>query len=290
MKWAAWSLLVGLLLAFLGGKASHARAEVSPFDLHLVGAQENPPVTDDPANASIHLILDDSAKTLFWTLTIQGVSADLITGAHVHRGALGVNGPVIYPLTTGGGPTTSGKVILTDADIIDLTAGNLYVNIHTAAHPNGAARAQIVQPLELLHLQQLDALNRGDVPGTLAYFADSAVSHVGGCSQTPCIGKDAIRGEALQETAEHIRVTVLSATVSGSTVTEYGEASEDQFKALGISRLRFFFTTTYANGKIVSTAADPDLTDQQTRALLPSDPSPSVRPPQAGDGGLIGMN
>jgi hypothetical protein len=64
--------------------------------------------------------------------------------AHIHRGAKGQNGPVIIPLTKNGDTYSvpDGKK-LTDAQMKDLKAGNLYVNVHSNAHKGGEIRAQI---------------------------------------------------------------------------------------------------------------------------------------------------
>ena len=72
----------------------------------------------------------------------KGISA---TAAHIHEGPKGKNGPVIIPLTKSGDNTftvTAGAK-LSDAQLESLKAGNLYVNVHSAANPGGEVRAQI---------------------------------------------------------------------------------------------------------------------------------------------------
>jgi len=225
---------------------------------------------------------------LNWSLTISGVSADLITGAHIHRGAPGINGPILYPLTTGGGSTTSGKVTLAGADVADLMAGNLYVNIHTAAHQGGAARAQIVAPIDHLHQRQIDALNAGDLAATISFFADDAQVATGGCTPVPCIGKAAIQREVASQIENHAHVTILNPRVSGNTLTETEDIAYDPFRAVGISRVRFTFITEWRGNKIISARGVPDFNDPMTVAFLQSQTQASVRPPATGDGGLLG--
>lgn len=89
------------------------------------------------------------------TLGLSG-QADLnITGLHIHRGAAGVNGPVVIDSGIARGPITvpvvsqKGNVLGTNepgvAALRDLLRdpGAFYVNIHTAAFPGGAVRGQL---------------------------------------------------------------------------------------------------------------------------------------------------
>ena len=39
-----------------------------------------------------------------------------------------------------------GQATLSEAEVADLTAGNLYINIHTAAHKDGEIRGQVILP------------------------------------------------------------------------------------------------------------------------------------------------
>lgn len=66
-----------------------------------------------------------------------------ITGAHLHRGSRGTNGPVVEDLTDLiVGNSIRGKLIAGNY-LSDLFAGNVYLNVHTEAHPGGAIRAQL---------------------------------------------------------------------------------------------------------------------------------------------------
>jgi hypothetical protein len=84
-----------------------------------------------------------------------------VTQAHIHVGAEGVNGPVIFwlfdPATDG--PFTSPVTgTLTAADLVQaggintfaqaleaIRDGNTYVNVHTVVYPAGEIRGQIVE-------------------------------------------------------------------------------------------------------------------------------------------------
>jgi len=102
-----------------------------------------------PANASSAtgnglLSLDPATKKFTARVTLSGLAA---TAAHIHDGAPGVNGPIIFPLSE----TAAGSGVwvapadaqLTDAQLARLSAGNLYFNAHSAALPGGEIRGQI---------------------------------------------------------------------------------------------------------------------------------------------------
>jgi hypothetical protein len=68
------------------------------------------------------------------------------TGAHIHRGAAGVNGPVVVPFDAPGADGNSSGCSPAAASLIDEVLGNpsgFYVNVHTKEHPAGAIRAQL---------------------------------------------------------------------------------------------------------------------------------------------------
>ena len=112
---------------------------MSDNKLALSGANEVPAVTT-PASATgtITVAPDHSVSG---SVTATGMAP---TAAHIHQGAAGVNGPVIVPLTQSGNVfTVPAGAKLTDAQYDAYKAGNLYVNIHSAAHPGGEIRVQL---------------------------------------------------------------------------------------------------------------------------------------------------
>jgi hypothetical protein len=67
------------------------------------------------------------------------------TAAHIHEAGAGRNGPVLIPLTKSGDTySVPPGTKLSAAQVESLKAGNLYINVHTAANPNGEIRAQLV--------------------------------------------------------------------------------------------------------------------------------------------------
>ena len=67
------------------------------------------------------------------------------TAAHIHMGPSGQNGPVIIPLVKSGENSWAvpGNTVLSSAQFDAFRSGNLYVNVHSSAHPSGEIRAQL---------------------------------------------------------------------------------------------------------------------------------------------------
>lgn len=136
----AW-LPLGAALIFaiapLGSYSSVAAA--ADIKVTLAGDQEVPPVKSTGAGTGTIIIGAD--RTVSGTVTSTGIAG---TAAHIHEAAPGKNGPVIVPLTKDGDTyAVPAGTRLTDAQFASFQAGNLYVNIHTAANPGGDIRGQL---------------------------------------------------------------------------------------------------------------------------------------------------
>lgn len=119
--------------------AAPAGAQV--FVFHLSGDQEVPP-SPSAARGGCRAELDQGAGELELACSHGVVGA---TTMHIHRGAVGVNGPVVFDLGDPTSPVTATWTGMTPADIADVLAGDLYVNVHTAGRPEGEIRGQIVE-------------------------------------------------------------------------------------------------------------------------------------------------
>ncbi|HVS66062.1 MAG TPA: CHRD domain-containing protein [Thermoanaerobaculia bacterium] len=74
-------------------------------------------------------------------------TVEMPIAAHIHRAAPGVPGPIIFPFDDPESPLDQ-TFTLSDADVVDLFTGNLYVNVHTDEFPGGEVRANLVGCVE----------------------------------------------------------------------------------------------------------------------------------------------
>jgi CHRD domain len=123
----------------LAGYSSLAAGQDAPVTLS--GSQEVPAVSTSASGTGMISVAPD--KSVSGSVTTSGLTG---TGAHIHAAATGQNGPVIIPLTKSGDNTWSVPpgTKLTDAQYESFKAGNLYVNVHSAANPAGQVRGQLM--------------------------------------------------------------------------------------------------------------------------------------------------
>lgn len=138
----AWLPLTAALIVAVCTLAAYpgtaAAAEVCK--LFLSGDQEVPPVKSAGSGSGTIKVGDD--KSVSGSVTTKGITG---TAAHIHEGAPGKNGPVIITLTKSGedGWKVPAGAKLSDAQYKSFKAGNLYVNVHTKANPDGELRGQL---------------------------------------------------------------------------------------------------------------------------------------------------
>ena len=122
------------LLAAGAGLASAATVHVT-----LKGSHEVPPVkTMARGSGTIEVAADGAVSGKIATRGIKG------TMAHIHHGAPGTEGPPIISLVAGphGTWVVPAGSKLSPAQYKEFLAGNLYVNVHSEAHPGGEIRGQ----------------------------------------------------------------------------------------------------------------------------------------------------
>ena len=117
----------------------------------LNGAQEVPPVAT-AATGQGWVVISTDLTTITYYVSYSGLSG-AAAAAHIHTGAVGVNGGIILPLVVGPSPmtgiltasnfTASGSVTDFAGAVAAIAAGTTYINIHTAANPGGEIRGQL---------------------------------------------------------------------------------------------------------------------------------------------------
>lgn len=123
---------------------------VAVFD----GMPQVPPVMTTASGSGI-VSIDRSGTSVHYHFVLNGM---LVQAAHFHKGKRGENGDVLFDLSNSvmpimGGAEIYGYVIsgywtrestppLDDQAVALFFADSVYVNVHTAMHPNGEVRAQ----------------------------------------------------------------------------------------------------------------------------------------------------
>lgn len=131
----------------LGGCATleEAAADVlnTTYSANLTGAQEVGP-GDPDGSAMARITIEDNFDQVCWNISdIRNIGP--VTAAHIHVGAVGVNGPPVFTLRQSNEGTWTGcsKGAEWTQDRIEGNPERFYVNLHTADYPNGAIRGQL---------------------------------------------------------------------------------------------------------------------------------------------------
>jgi hypothetical protein len=135
---AAASLFAAATLA-----VGPAFAQETKFMAMLSGGEEVPPV-ETAGTGSANVTWNSESKELSWTIDFSGLSGPA-TAAHFHGpAAVGANAGPVITLDDLESPS-EGKATLTDAQAAELASGMWYLNVHTAAHPDGEIRGQVTE-------------------------------------------------------------------------------------------------------------------------------------------------
>jgi hypothetical protein len=140
--------------AFAGEEEQQER-----FITELTGFEEVPPVNDTSAIGVAEFKLGQD--NIMYTVNVTDI--ENVTAAHIHRGQVGENGPIVITLFKKDTPTTAmttgvlseGNITATNLEgpmagqlLSNLTSAmqneQTYVNVHTQQNPNGEIRGQIV--------------------------------------------------------------------------------------------------------------------------------------------------
>ena len=133
------AILVGCIFT------SMARAETIEMTAMLSGANEVPPI-ESPASGSAVITFDTATRKLTWQIEFKDLTAAL-RAAHFHAApSPTLNGGVVVGIAMAGATSPlTGSTDLTPDQAAGLLAGHWYINIHTASHPPGEIRGQVVR-------------------------------------------------------------------------------------------------------------------------------------------------
>ena len=134
IAFAGITLIAGVLAAGTG------LALAGATQVSLSGAQEVPSVQTSAKGSGTIMVNDD--KSVSGSVTTTGVKG---VAAHIHEGAPGKNGGVAVPLEKKSDNewVVPAGAKFTDAQYKSYQAGDLYVNVHSAAHKDGEIRGQL---------------------------------------------------------------------------------------------------------------------------------------------------
>lgn len=112
---------------------------------NLTGAQETPP-NGSTASGAGTLVFNPFTREVAGRIETHGITGIL---AHAHQATSGTPGSIVIPMTqssaTSGIWTTAPGATATDAVFLAFIQGNLYLNVHSTAFPQGEIRGQLVQ-------------------------------------------------------------------------------------------------------------------------------------------------
>lgn len=114
------------------------------FDV-TASEREEVPTSGSLATAQASFTINVATGDAEGTLTTSGITA---TAAHIHSAFAGSNGPVLVPLDQDPADASIFTVpvgsTLSVADVDELLAAGLYVNVHSSAFPGGEIRGQVL--------------------------------------------------------------------------------------------------------------------------------------------------
>jgi len=133
--------LAGLLVTAVSCKKDTVDPNVK-FVATINGANETP-ANSSTATGTATLTFNKDTKIFTIVVNFSGITA---TASHIHKGAAGVPGDVIFgftpPITS---PINYTSVALDATQEADLNANLYYINIHSSAFPAGEIRGQLIK-------------------------------------------------------------------------------------------------------------------------------------------------
>lgn len=114
--------------------------ESTMYMSELNGDNEVPAVTTDGMGTAELELTDND---LCYSVEVMDLSGD-VDSAHIHEAVAGENGDVVHEITFDGTMAEGCWMDLTEDQMMTLEEEGFYINVHTAANPDGEIRGQIV--------------------------------------------------------------------------------------------------------------------------------------------------
>jgi hypothetical protein len=138
--------MILVLLIFSGCGAPQSNVSPTPTEgSGTLTAALIPEGTSTSGSGTAQLRLNPEQQEICYVVRVSGIELPA-TAAHIHRGAAGVNGPVVVSLTS---PNAQGSAVGCAHASRDLIVAimqhtaDYYVNVHDAHSPEGAVRGQL---------------------------------------------------------------------------------------------------------------------------------------------------
>lgn len=142
---AARSVIATTVMAFAASGCSVLQpdAHLAAFSTQMTGMNQVPPVAT-PATGRVDAVLNKNTLLLRWKVSYAGLSGPATAGHFHGPAAIGAKAAIALPLKVPVKSPLEGQATLSAAQAADLLAGKWYLAIHTAAHPGGEIRGQMI--------------------------------------------------------------------------------------------------------------------------------------------------
>ncbi|MFV8351606.1 CHRD domain-containing protein [Flavobacterium sp.] len=115
---------------------------ITTFSAEMLMGSNEVPANNSTAMGTAILKFNNTTKVFTITVTHNVAS---ITSGHIHKGAAGTNGSVVFPFTALASPISYTSTALTPEQEADLMANLYYVNLHSSTFTAGEIRGQLVK-------------------------------------------------------------------------------------------------------------------------------------------------
>lgn len=135
--------ITAAVFAVAGCSLLQPDAHLAAFSTQMTGINQVPPVKT-AATGRVDAVLNKNTNLFRWKLSYRGLSGPATAGHFHGPAAIGANAGIALSFGSMSRSPMEGRATLTAAQAADLLAGKWYANIHTAAHPGGEIRGQLI--------------------------------------------------------------------------------------------------------------------------------------------------